>query len=56
MKAKCLALKIERVARTIDPPLTPAFGQYADDLRVVGGAHGADQRARRGHALDYKSY
>ena len=31
-----LGLKIDRMARTVDPPLTPAFGQYADDLRVVG--------------------
>ena len=30
-----LGLKIDRMARTVDPPLTPAFGQYADDLRVV---------------------
>ena len=31
-----LDLEINRMARTVDPPLTPAFGQYADDLRVVG--------------------
>ena len=31
-----LGLKIDRMARTVDPPLTLAFGQYADDLRVVG--------------------
>ena len=31
-----LGLKIDRMARTVDPSLTPAFGQYADDLRVVG--------------------
>ena len=30
-----LGLEINCVARTIDPPLTLAFGQYADDLRVV---------------------
>ena len=30
-----LGLKIDRMARTVDPPLTPAFGQYADDLKVV---------------------
>ena len=30
-----LGLKIYRMARTVDPPLTPAFGQYADDLKVV---------------------
>ena len=31
-----LGLKIDRMACTVDPPLTPAFGQYTDDLRVVG--------------------
>ena len=31
-----LGLEIDRMARTVDPPLTSAFGQYADDLRVVG--------------------
>ena len=31
-----LGLEIDRMARTVDPPLTPAFGQYSDDLRVVG--------------------
>ena len=31
-----LGLKIDRMARAVDPPLTPGFGQYADDLRVVG--------------------
>ena len=31
-----LGLEIDRMACTVDPPLTPAFGQYADDLRVVG--------------------
>ena len=34
-EGQMLGLKIDRVARTIDPPLTPAFGQYADDLRIV---------------------
>ena len=34
-EGQMLGLKIDCVARTIDPPLTPAFGQYADDLRVV---------------------
>ena len=34
-EGQMLDLKIDCVARTIDPPLTPAFGQYADDLRVV---------------------
>ena len=32
---KMLGLEIDRMACTVDPPLTPAFGQYADDLRVV---------------------
>ena len=31
-----LGLEVDRMARTVDPPLTPAFGQYANDLRVVG--------------------
>ena len=31
-----LGLEIDRMACTVDPPLTPAFGQYADDLRVIG--------------------
>ena len=31
-----LGLEIDRMARTVNPPLTPAFGQYSDDLRVVG--------------------
>ena len=31
-----LSLKIDRMACTVDPPLTPAFGKYADDLRVIG--------------------
>ena len=31
-----LGLEIDRMACTVDPPLTPALGQYADDLRVVG--------------------
>ena len=31
-----LGLEIYRMAYTIDPPLTPAFGQHADDLRVIG--------------------
>ena len=31
-----LGLEIDRMARTIDPLLTPAFGQHADDLRVIG--------------------
>ena len=31
-----LSLEIDRMARTVDPPLTPAFGQHADDLRVIG--------------------
>ena len=35
-EGQMLGLEIDRVARTIDPPLTLAFGQYADDLRVVG--------------------
>ena len=35
-EGQMLGLKIDRVARTVDPPLTPAFGQYSDDLRVVG--------------------
>ena len=35
-EGQMLGLEIDRVARTIDRPLTPAFGQYADDLRVVG--------------------
>ena len=34
-EGQMLGLEIDRVARTIDPPLTLAFGQYADDLRVV---------------------
>ena len=35
-EGQMLGLEIDRVARTIDPLLTPAFSQYADDLRVVG--------------------
>ena len=35
-EGQMLGLEIDRVARTINPPLTPALGQYADDLRVVG--------------------
>ena len=31
-----LGLEIYRIAGTVDPPLTPAFGQQADDLRVIG--------------------
>ena len=31
-----LGLEINRVARAVDPPCTPAFGQHADDLRVIG--------------------
>ena len=31
-----LGLEIYCVARAIDPPLTPAVGQHADDLRVIG--------------------
>ena len=31
-----LGLEIDRIARTVDPPLTPAFGQHADELRVIG--------------------
>ena len=31
-----LGLKIDRMACTVDPPLTLAFDQYADELRVVG--------------------
>ena len=31
-----LGLEIDRMTRTVDPPLTPAFGQHADDLRVIG--------------------
>ena len=31
-----LDFKIDHMACTVDPPLTPAFGQYAYDLRVVG--------------------
>ena len=31
-----LGLEIDRMACTVDPPLTPTFGQYADDLRVIG--------------------
>ena len=31
-----LGLKIYSMARTVDPPLTPPFGQHADDLRVIG--------------------
>ena len=34
-EGQMLGLEIDCVARTIDPLLTPAFGQYADDLRVV---------------------
>ena len=33
---KMLGFEIDRMARTVDPPLTPAFGQHADDLRVIG--------------------
>ena len=31
-----LGLKIDRMARTVDPPLTLTFGQHSDDLMVVG--------------------
>ena len=34
-EGQMLGLEIDCVARTIDPPLTPAFGQSADDLKVV---------------------
>ena len=34
--SQMLGLEIDRMARTVDPPLTPAFGQHADDLRVIG--------------------
>ena len=34
--SQMLGLEIDRVARTIDPPLTPTFGQHTDDLRVIG--------------------
>ena len=35
-EGQMLGLEVDRMARAIDFPLTPAIGQDQDDLRVVG--------------------
>ena len=35
-EGQMLGLEVDRMARAIDFPLTPAIGQDSDDLRVVG--------------------